>query len=126
MHIHVYQSTNQWCLIHLPTYSTDLLTMHYASVGVPHEHLRAARWLGGLQPATVRRQRQQEHCRHGGPLLDYDGDGGCDDDVRGGATDRHRERGEVLYVLQRYVSYAIGYYTTCMHSTKEAVVRLTE
>lgn len=30
------------------------------------------------------------------------------------------------YVLQRYVSYAIGYYTTCMHSTKEAVVRLTE
>ncbi len=97
--------------------------MHYASVGVPHEHLRAARWLGGLQPATVRRQRQQEHCRHGGPILDYNGD---DDDDRGGATDRHRERGEVLYVLQRYVSYAIGYYTTCMHSTKEAVVRLTE
>lgn len=69
-----------------PTYSTDLLTMHYASVGVPHEHLRAARWLGGLQPATVRRQRQQEYCWHGGPLLDHDGSGGRDDDDDKGGT----------------------------------------
>ena len=56
-------------------------------IGVPHEHLRAARQPGGLQPATARRQRQQVHRRHGGPLLDHDDDDGDDDDDDGGDDD---------------------------------------